>query len=362
MKKSKQFKILLSIGASNLGGAQTIFLNVLDVLNSDDFNVKVLIPDGPLVATIRERHPQVSVQILPKSTIGKILFVTKQLRSEQFDIVCCHLGNASLWFAISSLFTHSKICSVFHNTVFNKKSSGLIKFLYKRLYRFILWRSHTCVVISDYLNEDFKQKIGLRSEKIRVIPNGISTFPHTEKAVSKPLCLGIVGRCTWEKGHLVLINALSRLKDLGLKCYVIGDGVELPKLISYSKTIQLEGVVEFWGWRSDTQRLIAQYIDVLIVPSIEEAFSLATLEAFSVSKPVIGSKCGGITSLLDHGINGLLFEPGNDTELAAHIRYLSNHPEKIPIMGKKGLEKFKSNYTIEQHKALWLEHIKKALV
>ncbi|MCB0406861.1 MAG: glycosyltransferase family 4 protein [Bdellovibrionales bacterium] len=358
MGKSRQLKILLSIGASNMGGAQRIFLNIIEILNSNDFDVTIVVPEGSLVKVIQSNHPDAHLFILPPSLLGKIIFISKLTRSQKFDLYCSHLGNASLWFALASSLTSSKLCCTFHNVIFSQKSPHLVRWAYKWLYKFILWRAYSVVAVSEYLKQDTEKKIGQSFEKIKVIPNGIPFYSHAKKSSINNLTIGIVGRCTWEKGHLVLIKALSQLKDLNLKCHIIGEGIELPKLKSVSQQLGVEDVVKFRGWSDNVQQTISESIDVLIVPSLEEAFSLATLEAFSVSVPVIGSRCGGIPALIDHNINGLLFEKGNENELARQIRKIATNPQKIPEMGAMGFKKFSKEYTLEKHKQRWLQYIK----
>ena len=245
MDKSTHFKILLSIGASNMGGAQQVFLNIAEVLKNNGLQVSVTLPKGPLLCHIRSHHPEIPAHELPKTLWGKVFFISKLMRSQKFDVCCPHLGNASLWFALASLLEPMKLNCTFHNVIYSENTHAFKKWILRRLYNFIFWRSQSLVTVSDYLKTDTEEKLGGTFEKFKVIPNGISTFSHSPKSPSQKPTLGIIGRCTWEKGHLLLIEALSYLKDLGLRCVVIGDGVELPKIKEAARQSGVEEAVEF---------------------------------------------------------------------------------------------------------------------
>ena len=358
MDKSTHFKILLSIGASNLGGAQQVFLNIAEVLKNNGFQVAVALPEGPLLNHIQTHHPDISIYELPNGFWGKVFFISRLQRSQKFDLCCPHLGNASLWFALSSLLVSMKLSCTFHNVIFSEKTHPLKQWILRRLYKFIFWRSQSVVTVSEYLKTDTEKKLGRSFEKFRVIPNGIPRLNHSPKPLYQKLTLGIVGRCTWEKGHLLLIEALSHLKDLELRCLILGDGPDLPKLQEAARQYGVEDTVDFLGWSDQVQKVINESVDIVVVPSLEEAFSLATLEAFSVSTPVIGSRCGGIPALVEHEVNGLLFEKGNAHDLAGKIRQMATSRERVPEMGARGYEKFLTGFTLETHQQLWLEHLK----
>jgi len=89
--------------------------------------------------------------------------------------------------------------------------------------------------------------------------------------------------------------------------------------------------------------------DILISPFFEPHFSRPIIEAFAFGKPVIASNLVGMDEVLEHGVNGLLFEKGNPQELAKAINYLSENPNLAIEMGKKGREKAKLLFTPERN-------------
>jgi glycosyltransferase involved in cell wall biosynthesis len=85
---------------------------------------------------------------------------------------------------------------------------------------------------------------------------------------------------------------------------------------------------------------------LVVVPSLcLETFCLVAAEAMSYGLPVIASGIGSLAELVENGINGFLFEPGNGIDLAKKIRTLWNSPELCQQMGEAGRKKALLEYT-----------------
>ncbi len=82
------------------------------------------------------------------------------------------------------------------------------------------------------------------------------------------------------------------------------------------------------------------------MPSIcFESFGLVVVEAMSYGLPVIASRIGGIPEIVEDGVTGFLFEPGNADELAEKMKLLWENPELCRQMGKAGREKAIREYS-----------------
>ncbi|MEM2487710.1 MAG: glycosyltransferase family 4 protein, partial [Thermoproteota archaeon] len=103
--------------------------------------------------------------------------------------------------------------------------------------------------------------------------------------------------------------------------------------------------------------------DIVVVPSLQEAFGLVISEAMSSGKPVIGSKVGGIPDQIIHGYNGFLVQPRNPEEIAEKIVWLIENPEKAKQMGRNGRilaeEKFNIDRRIDRIIQLYKEVLRK---
>ena len=153
---------------------------------------------------------------------------------------------------------------------------------------------------------------GYKPEQIEVLHNFLpnSLPPPSEK--ENYYCY--VGRLSAEKGADTLLEAAIKL-DYELK--VIGGG---PLLDFYKKKYDHKNVRFLGSMRQEDLYPIVRKARFLVVPSIcYENNPFNVIEALSMGVPVLGSRIGGIPELIDEGVNGFLFEPGNISELQKMI-------------------------------------------
>lgn len=127
-----------------------------------------------------------------------------------------------------------------------------------------------------------------------------------------------VGRLSVEKGLNSLISVASKLPDYKLK--IIGTGPLEEELISGNRMPN----VEYMGFRTGAElNSVLSNSRFLIIPSeVYENNPLIVIEALTLGVPVLGSDMGGIPELISPGINGLLFEAGNQADMHDKIVYL----------------------------------------
>jgi len=179
-----------------------------------------------------------------------------------------------------------------------------------------------------------------------------------QKAPGKVVC---AGRLHPSKGQATLIEALGqRAADLeGVTLHLLGDGGERAKLEELARRCGLEGRVVFRGAvsREEVLREMAS-AEVTVVPSLDEAFGLVNIESMSVGTPVVASRVGGIPEIVRDGVDGFLFEPGNDLELGDRLLEVLSDRELREQMGRNArrrfLEEFESSL-VAKRQADWLE-------
>jgi glycosyltransferase involved in cell wall biosynthesis len=88
--------------------------------------------------------------------------------------------------------------------------------------------------------------------------------------------------------------------------------------------------------------------DLLALPSADESFGIALVEAWAASKPVIGADVGAVAGIIDHGVNGLRYVYPHADSLAQAICTLLTQPAVAAHMGEAGLAKVRARYTWEQ--------------
>jgi len=153
------------------------------------------------------------------------------------------------------------------------------------------------------------------------------------RAPASRLSIGFVGRLTPVKGARVLLQALASLGTAPpIEVHLYGDLEQEPAYVQGLRQLAAElPSVQFHG-RFGRGQLAQVYgsLDVLVVPSLwYENNPLVIQEAFAAGLPVVASRLGGLEEFVMHGVNGLLFEPGNPPALAATLNSLLQHPEQL---------------------------------
>ena len=158
-----------------------------------------------------------------------------------------------------------------------------------------------------------------------------SAWSHS--SLEKILRVGYIGQIASHKGVQVLVDAVRSLKTENINLTIYGDETSFPdytrllrRKIDADPRIQLAGV--FQG--PERLKEIMAGFDVTVVPSVwYENSPNAILEALSYGVPVITSDLGGMSELVQHGHNGLLFRAGDSSDLALQLQKLVEQPGLI---------------------------------
>jgi glycosyltransferase involved in cell wall biosynthesis len=179
----------------------------------------------------------------------------------------------------------------------------------------------------------------LTDKRAVVIYNGVEVTEEKakpQKQPQTPLTLGMLGTIDANKGHHIAIEALELLYHKGhqVRLQIAGKVSELTyfkSLENLLKTCECAGEVTFLGVVEDSASFIRS-LDVLLVPSFDEAFPTVVLEAFSQNTLVIASNVGGIPEMINDRSNGMLIEPGNPAALASAIEQIVCGMEILKIL------------------------------
>ncbi|MEJ7592627.1 MAG: glycosyltransferase family 4 protein [Planctomycetaceae bacterium] len=104
--------------------------------------------------------------------------------------------------------------------------------------------------------------------------------------------------------------------------------------------------LRYRGWKnqSDLPSLMAE-CDIVVVPTIAQEAAGTAVEAMGATRPVVASRIGGLPFTVTDGVTGLLFEPGNATDLAACLQRLMSNREYAVSLGVAGRERFLAEHT-----------------
>ena len=194
------------------------------------------------------------------------------------------------------------------------------------------------------LTESAKKKFvaaGFPAEKIAVKPNFIEATPTEKFSTGKRSGALFVGRLSPEKGIGTLLEAWEKL-DVSLR--IVGDG----PLLDMAK-VNISEFLTVLGRRKRTQIFEEMSRAAFLVMPSEwyETFGLTIIEAFSQSLPVIASRLGAMAELVEDGVTGLHFTPGDAEDLARKVRWANEHPEEMRRMGRNARLIYEEKYTSE---------------
>ena len=200
-------------------------------------------------------------------------------------------------------------------------------------------------------------EIGVNPWQVSVTGNGLnlSEYQHDMDTVSARRKLGLpqdtfimlfLGRKVHYKGWHLALEAYISLREQYPHLHFLAVGPETDESTQlWAKYRHMPGI-HVMGKVSESEKLAAlQACDCLVLPSAGEAFGIVFLEAWLMGKPVIGLRTKAVSSLVQHGHDGLLAEPGNLAELATAVAHLVTHPQLARQMGAHGRRKVLQRYT-----------------
>ncbi len=238
-----------------------------------------------------------------------------------------------------------------------KKNDILHKFFYKRL--------DAAIAVTKFLYHRMRARLPVSNEKIHLLYNGVdlSRFRRDIKSeirkefkIPKNKILFVsVGNLSPNKGVYDFIEAGKELlkKYKNIHFMWVGDdkysGVEnfYEKLNMRLNEYNIDKYFTFAGYRNDIPEIL-KASDVFVLPSHNETFGIVYIEAMAMAKPVIGCRAGGVSEIIDDGINGFLVPPNDSEELAmAMLNYITNR-KLINQHGKNGI-KMAKKFSMNNH-------------
>lgn len=201
------------------------------------------------------------------------------------------------------------------------------------------------IALTEFGKAKFVQA-GLPAGRIVVKPNFVQdpfaasnkfrSFETTRSAL-------FVGRLSNEKGIHTLLRAWRNV-DFPLR--IAGSGPLKDAILSS----ELECIVYMGLISSEKISQEMQTASFLVMPSEwYEGFPMVLVEAMAHGLPVIASRLGSMVELVENGVTGLHFSPGDGADLAAKIQWAIEHPEDMRRMGLNARKVYELRYTPEEN-------------
>ncbi len=340
-------KILHIDPEAGWGGGEAEVIGLLDYLSSwGHCNHLLCHPDGRLFREAQKKGISTfPVRIRNDLDPRPVCSLRRKIREEGYDIVHFHTKRAHalcLWpLRVNS---HSRYV-VTRRMDYPVKRNWYNDYLYNR-------KVDGIVAISQMIADVMIQG-GVKREKIRVIYSGVNPalfrrIPAPGGSPGRPV-IGTVAVLEERKGHRFLLEAAALLKRQGhrLSYRFAGEGALRGRLEQIVAKLGLQEEVTFLGFVSDVPAFLSE-IDIFVLPSIYEGLGVAVLEAMAASRPVIASRVGGLSELVEDQITGILIPPGDSLALARAISQLVSEIELAQKMGARGWERVQDTFTVEK--------------
>lgn len=288
----------------------------------------------------------------------------RQLREVRPDIVHTHLGASDLLGTLAARSLGIPAVSTIH-LIAQRRTGDLRSDTKARLMALARRRSGRRVItVSDAARAAYLRTGWDRPERVVTVHNGIAPdTPRTTAAQVRAqlglapdaLVVALVAVLRPGKGHDVLAEAARRLlpRFPSLRLLVIGDGpsrAEVARLFA-----PLGDAALLLGHRRDVFELLGAS-DVLLHPTLIDAFPTVLLEAGAAGRPVIATAVGGIPEIVEDGVTGLLVPaPPAADAIATQLERLLADAALRSRLGAAARERHERRFTAVH----WAEHLRR---
>jgi glycosyltransferase involved in cell wall biosynthesis len=296
------------------------------------------------------------VYTLPAFNANKVL--TEALREIKPDIVHASLTLSTLDFVLPEICQELNIplVATFH-TAFAGKGAKLIsgtQLLAYQLYAPFL-DNYDRVIIFSQIQKELLAKMGVREEKIAVIPNGVDTvkyspgISHIKKEFKAERLFVYQGRIAPEKNVESLLRAWKQ-SDMGAntKLLIVGDGILRSTLEPFYGPE--DGIIWLGFVANEERRIeILRGSDVFILPSLVEGLSLSLLEAMSCGLACLATDVGADGEVLEKGAGVVISTRSVRSQLRTLLPLFQDHPELTTLLGQKARTRVLERYTLNDN-------------
>lgn len=314
----------------NKGGADTYLLN--KTVNHKQLNhSRVLFSLPSIYHFLRTQKPDVIIStLIPVNIAIGLLKKFGLIKNIQ-----CVLRESSI---PSINGRYSRYSFLFYNSI--------IKFLYKEF--------DVIIAQCNDMKFDLINNYDVLPDKIKIINNPFSPIAKGEEIYSptdkgKKILINI-GNLRNEKGHLRLVQVISKLKSvLDFELWILGEGIMREKIIQLIKDYHLEDHIKLFGNQKNIYPFLGK-ADLMLQTSFYEGFPNALLEAMGSGVPVVAYDVpGGTKDLIINGFNGFLV-PDNDEKrfvetIERALVHRFNHHDIIDhVVSNYSIEKIVAQY------------------
>lgn len=347
--------ILHVINSFEVGGAEILLENIARHFNviDQELILAYCLGTGYVLKNSNRQFKIYNISKDGKFSLFSIFKIIKIIKLHRVKIVHTHDPQSGIIARIAAFVCGVKIII---STRHNPDLIGSHPLVYM-VENYLLKKNDGIIAISKAVEQRLIKHYRINKKIIKIIPNSIdlSLFNLDQKKNDyeiKNIKICTVARLIPQKGVDILIHAFKLFiskKPLSV-LLIVGDGSERKSLELLVKTLELNEKVLFLG-KIDQDQVIRtlREIDLFVLASRWEGFGISLIEAMAMHKPVIGSDVDGISEIIEHGINGLLFQNGNYQSLSELMNIVIENNKLRQDLSENARKTVISKYSIEQY-------------
>jgi glycosyltransferase involved in cell wall biosynthesis len=360
-------RILHLIDTGGPGGAETVYLELVRGLPRLGWDSVPIVPeDDWLAGALRAEG------FRPETLVGTGRFdlqyarrLRERIRDERIDLVQTHLLGTSVYATLAALGTGVPVVSTFHGLPDIPANDRL-----RAVKLGLLRRNRNRVVcVSEPLSRHVGSLARFR-RPIEVIPNGIDLGAFASARDGRvrgelgipdgaPL-VGAVGNVRRSKAYHVLLDAFAQVRASVPRSRLVvagqAHGPLFEELVAQRDRLGLTSACEFIGFRSDVADVLGA-LDVFVLSSSDEGFSLSTVQAMAAGLPVVATRCGGPEQIVGDSGAAVLVPPDDPSALARAIIRVLGSPalaDELRSAGRRrAADAFSLGRMLERYDALY---------
>jgi len=263
-------------------------------------------------------------------------------KAERFDIVHTHTAKAGFLGRIASwLAGIPTIIYMPHGHVFYGYFGLLMSRVAITVERVVACITDKVMVLTELEKRDLIAFRVTTPDKIEVINSGLELENYRQPVVDVQSkknelqieedisVVGVIARLEPVKGHEYLIEAARMVTEElpRVKFLIVGEGSLRNDLESQCKELSVQDKFIFAGWQEDVCSILST-LDILVLPSVNEAVGRILIEAGACGVPVVATNVGGIPEIVRDNVTGVLVAPRSPEDLARAIIDLLNSADK----------------------------------
>jgi glycosyltransferase involved in cell wall biosynthesis len=323
--------VLHAIDTGGPGGAETVLVKLAQGL--DPVRFRSIVSIGAAGGWLHRELDKAGIEPLCLNVRGSFNFpylqqIISAVRGRGIDLIHSHLPGSNLYCSMAGLLCRVPVISTYHGLIESDRDDPLFRWKLRIVNR----GSKRVVFVSEKLFSSFQHLVKWTPGRCSTIYNGLDlgmfrpcrdeTLRRELRVADDQILIGSVGNIRPAKGYEDLLWTariiVSRLP--ACRFVIIGQGEEelMGKLLTLRKELELEEKVHFIGFRDEIWRMLNN-LDLFLLTSRTEGFSISCIEAMACGVPVIATRSGGPEEILTEEQDGLLVPVGQPEEIARAV-------------------------------------------